>query len=61
LEDKVIKDDTILKYLKINNLIPIIFAPAIICMAISISTVLVVIISRMNVEGINVMKTEILS
>lgn len=60
LEDKVIKDDTILKYLKINNLIPIIFAPAIICMAISISTVLVVIISKMNVEGIDVAKTEIL-
>jgi hypothetical protein len=44
LEKNVFKDKP-LEYLKIENLIPIIFAPAIICFAVSISTVLVTIVS----------------
>ena len=50
----------VFKYLKIENLLPIIFAPAIICFAISISTVLVVIISWLNLESIETAKQEVL-
>jgi hypothetical protein len=49
-----------LEYFDVKNLIPIIFSPAIICFAISISTILVTIISGLNVEGIKPVKTEIL-
>lgn len=41
-----------LEYFSLKNLIPIIFSPAIICFAISMSTVLVVIISGLNVDPI---------
>ena len=50
----------VFKYLKVENLLPIIFAPAIICFAISISTVLVIIISGLNLESIETAKQEIL-
>ena len=40
-------------FLKIENLIPIIFSPVIICFAVSLSTVLVRIIATMNWEKIN--------
>ena len=59
LEDKVFGKD-LWKYWKVENLIPIIFAPAIVCFAISISMVLVTIISKMNVEGIETVKTQIM-
>ena len=50
-EEKIKKMD-LLKYLTVSNLIGIIFSPAIICFAVSISTVLVRIISTVNAEGI---------
>ena len=49
-----------LEYFDVKNLIPIIFSPAIICFAVSISTILVTIISGLNVEWIKPVKTEIL-
>ena len=49
-----------LEYFSLKNLIPIIFSPAIICFAISISTVLVTIISELNFSGITTAKSEIL-
>ena len=49
-----------LECFKLKNLIPIIFSPAIICFAISISTVLVTIISELNFSGITTVKSEIL-
>ncbi len=58
LGDKVFKWQ--LEYFSITNLIPIIFSPAIICFAISISTVLVTIISGLNVDSIETVKTSIL-
>ena len=39
-----------LEYFKVENLIPIIFSPAVVCFAVSLSTVLVIIIQDMNVE-----------
>lgn len=45
-----IKNIKLLEYLSLENLIPIIFSPAIICFAVSISTVLYIIITHMNVE-----------
>jgi hypothetical protein len=42
----------ILKYLSVKNLIGIIFSPAIICFAVSISTVLVRIIGTVNVQDV---------
>jgi hypothetical protein len=48
LSSKVFKGD-FLQYFDVKNLIIIIFAPAIICFAISISTILVVIINNLNV------------
>ena len=51
LDEKIGKDWP-LKYLVLKNLIPIIFSPAIICFAISISTVLVSIISKLNFSAI---------
>ncbi len=47
-----IKKIKILEYLSLENLIPIIFSPAIICFAISISAVLVDIIKRFNTTEI---------
>ncbi len=55
-----IKSIKFLDYLKPENLIRIIFSPAIICFAISISTVLVTIIMGLNVNGIGSIKNEIL-
>ena len=52
LEEKIWKDVDILKYLSVKNLIGIIFSPAIICFAVSISTVLVRIISDVNMQGV---------
>jgi len=50
-EDKIDKLDVdFLKYIKVGNLVWIIFSPAIICFAISISTVLVRLISIQNWE-----------
>lgn len=49
-----------LECFRLKNLIPIIFSPAIICFAISISTVLVTIISELNFSGITTVKPEIL-
>lgn len=51
-EEKMSKASDVLKYLTISNLIGIIFSPAIICFAVSISTVLVRIISTVNTAGI---------
>ena len=51
-EEKMSKASDVLKYLTVSNLIGIIFSPAIICFAVSISTVLVRIISTVNSEGI---------
>ena len=48
LDDKVFKKDSILESLSLKNLIPIIFSPAIICFAISMTTVLVRLIESMN-------------
>ena len=42
-----------LEYLKIENLIPIIFFPAIICFAVSLSTVLVRVITTLNWQDVN--------
>ena len=53
-------DNKILSYIKVENLIPIIFSPAIICFAISMSTVLVKIINNMNKETIKTLETPIL-
>lgn len=58
--DKVFKWWKFLEYFSVKNLIPIIFSPAIICFAISISTVLVTIISELNFSGITTAKSEIL-
>lgn len=52
LEWKIWKDVDILKYLSVKNLIGIIFSPAIICFAVSISTVLVRLISTVNVQDV---------
>lgn len=49
-----------LKYLTLSNLIGIIFSPAVICFAVSISTVLVRIISTVNAEHVMTEKTSIL-
>lgn len=57
--EKIFKS-SFLKYLSLEYLIPIIFAPAIICFAISISTVLVAIISWLNVEPIKAVEPKIL-
>ena len=54
------KSKGFLQYFDVKNLIVIIFAPAIICFAISISTILVTIISGLNVEGIITEPSEIL-
>lgn len=59
LEKSVFKDKP-LEYLKIENLIPIIFAPAIICFAVSISTVLVTIVSWLNLQSVAPVQQEIL-
>ena len=39
-----------LEYFKVENLIPIVFSPAVVCFAVSLATVLVTIIQDMNVE-----------
>ncbi len=49
-----------LEYFSLKNLIPIIFSPAIVCFAISISAVLVTVISELNFNGITTAKSEIL-
>lgn len=56
---KIFKSD-FLKYFSIENLIPIIFSPVIVCLAVSLSSVLVTIISRINGEKIATENTEIL-
>ena len=50
--DKVFKKGSVLEYLDVKNLIGIIFSPAIICFAVSISTVLVRILSTINAQDI---------
>ena len=54
-----IKKIKLLEYLDLENLIPIIFSPAIICFAISISTVLFIIITNMY-KNLGEIKGEIL-
>ncbi len=55
-----LKDIDVLKYLKPGNLIGIIFSPAIICFAVSISTVLVRIISAVNMQKVMTKEVDIL-
>jgi hypothetical protein len=50
----------IFKYLSVKNLVGIIFSPAVICFAVSISTVLVRIISTVNAQDIMTKETSIL-
>lgn len=50
----------VFKYLSVENLLPIIFYPAVICFAVSMSTVLVRIISDLNMGTIDTLKDEIL-
>ena len=57
--EKVFKWD-FLEYFKLEYLIPIIFSPAIICFAISVSTVLITIISGINAKEIATSGSEIL-
>ena len=57
---KDIFKDGFMEYLKPENLIVIIFTPAIICFAVSLSTVLVVIISSIDVGAIQGLSGEIL-
>ena len=58
--DKKIEDKSILSYIKLKNLIPIIFSPVVICFAISMSTVLVKIINNMNKETVQTLEKPIL-
>ena len=60
LEDKVFKKDSILEALSLKNLIPIIFSPAIICFAVSMTTVIVRLIESMNYTWIASEKEPIL-
>ena len=60
LWEKVFKWSKFLEYFSLKNLIPIILSPAIVCFAISISTVLVTIISGLNFNSIAIAKKEIL-
>ena len=60
LEDKVFKKGSILENLTMSNLVGIIISPAIVCFAVSISTVLVRIISTVNAENIMADTTKIL-
>lgn len=57
--EKIFKWD-FLEYFKLEHLIPIIFSPAIICFAISISTILITIIWGLNVKWIETKETKIL-
>ena len=52
-----LKSIKILDYLKLKNLIWIIFSPVVICFAISVSTVLVRIINNMNWQGVDIADT----
>ena len=58
--NKLCKNNKVLKYLTIENLIWIIFSPAVICFAVSISTVLVRIINTVTAEHIMTEKTSVL-
>jgi hypothetical protein len=60
LEDKLFKKDSILGNLTVSNLVGIILSPAVVCFAVSISTVLVRIISTVNAERIMENETPIL-
>lgn len=59
-ESKFMKDLKILDHLKFSNLIGIIFSPVVICFAVSMSTVLVRIISSMNMNDSVTSPTDIL-
>ena len=59
-EESLTKMVDVFKYLSVKNLIGIIFSPAVICFAVSISTVLVRIISTVNAQNIMTQKTSIL-
>ena len=52
--DKKIDKGSILSYITFENLIPLIFSPAVICFAVSMSTVLVRIISTINYNNMGV-------
>ena len=49
-KSKRIEKSDFLKYFKVDNLIPIILSPAVICFAVSLSTVFVTIIKDMNID-----------
>ena len=51
-EERATKHISMYKYLTVKNLIGIIFSPAIVCFAVSISTVLVRIISAVNIQEV---------
>ena len=51
--DKALEKVEFLKYLKIWNLIPIIFSPVVMCFAVSLSTVLVRIITTLNWQKVD--------
>ena len=59
-EESVTKMVDIFKYLSVKNLLGIIFSPAIICFAVSISAVLVRIISPKNMQNIMTEKVDVL-
>ena len=59
-EKDVEKKIDLWKYITVENLIPIIFSPVVICFAISMSTVLVRIISAMNRTNVDTWKQDIL-
>ena len=60
LMDSLIGDIKFLEYFKISNLIGIIMSPAVVCFAISMSTVLVRIIQKLTTIDIDTNKTRIL-
>lgn len=59
-DSKILKNNKNLSYFSLNGLIPIIFSPAIICFAVSLSTVLVNIIAGVDIETEGIMDKEIL-
>ena len=58
--DKKIGKDSILRFIQVDNLLWVIFAPVVICFAVSLSTVLVRIIMKMNRSNIETWQQDIL-
>jgi hypothetical protein len=62
LESKIVKkEDDFLAKFKVENLLPVIFFPVVICFAISLSAVLIKIIIHLNWEVIETKELPILS